>query len=251
MSDLQRMEIFDCIAAVARPIHDFGDEFMSDEATAAVGLRAGFSPGRGFYCRGRFGVLGEAPVEVVQAAQGFLGPHLVAAGWQAGRPVMPAGEAAAHYAQAVRTWGRDHITRDVDVEHFNCLAQQLIDAADADALPLFAGWRAQPCPTDDPVGGAMQRIHVLREHRGACHLAAVRLSGLSAREAMVINLGVEQARHYGWPKPDPVDATLTPRWKRAEHLTDELQAPLYATLTDRQRAEFARLVGGLTRDLRL
>jgi hypothetical protein len=26
----------------------------------------------------------------------------------------------------------------------------------------------------------MQRIHVLREHRGACHLAAVRLSGLNA-----------------------------------------------------------------------
>ena len=95
VSDLQRMEIFDCIAAVARPIHDFGDEFMSDEATAAVGLRAGFPPGRGFYCRGRFGVLGEAPVSVVQAVQGFLGPQLVTAGWLAGRSVMPAEEAAA------------------------------------------------------------------------------------------------------------------------------------------------------------
>ncbi|WP_177181824.1 hypothetical protein [Streptomyces sp. TLI_105] len=39
------MEIFHCIAAVARPIHDFGDEFMSDQATAAIGLRAGFPPG--------------------------------------------------------------------------------------------------------------------------------------------------------------------------------------------------------------
>ncbi len=38
----------------ARP--RFGDEFMSDEETAAVGLRAGFGPGRGSYCRGRFGV---------------------------------------------------------------------------------------------------------------------------------------------------------------------------------------------------
>ncbi|MEV6956978.1 hypothetical protein [Streptomyces sp. NPDC051183] len=243
------MELFDCISAVARPIHDFGDEFMSDDATAAIGLRAGFAPGRGFYCRGRFGVLGEAPTSVVHAVQGFLGPGLVTAGWRSGRFVMPPEEAAAVYARAVRTWGRAHIPADVDVEHFNHLAQQLIGAADADALPLFAGWRAQPCPGDDPVGAAMQRIHVLREHRGACHLAAVRLCGLSAQAAMVINLGIEQATHYGWPEPRPVDAALIPRWQRAERLTDELQAPLYAALTDRQRAEFAQLVNALTKTL--
>ncbi|MFJ4427208.1 SCO6745 family protein [Streptomyces bobili] len=240
------MEIFDCIAVVARPIHDFGDEFMSDEATAAVGQRAGFPPGRGFYCRGRFGVLGEASVSVVQSVQGFLGPQLVAAGWLAGRPVMPAEEAAGLYAQAIQMWGRANVPADVDVEHFNHLAQQLIDAADADALPLFAGWRAQACPSDDPVGAAMQRVHVLREHRGACHLAAVRLCGLSARAAMVINLGDEQATHYGWQEPHPVAAALIPRRQRAEQLTDELQAPLYATLTDRQRTEFAQLVKALT-----
>ncbi|MFF6995468.1 hypothetical protein ACFY93_10970 [Streptomyces sp. NPDC008313] len=246
MSELQRMEILDCISAVARPIHDFGDEFMSDKATAAVGLRAGFLPGRGFYCRGRFGVLGEAPASVIQAVQGFLGPRLVTTGWLAGRDVMPAEEAAACYAQAVRTWGRAHIPAGVDVEHFNRLAQQLIDAADADALPLFAGWREQPCPDDDSVGAAMQRIHVLREHRGACHLAAVRLCGLSAREAMVINLGATRATHYGWQEPQPVPAPLIPRWQRAERLTDELQAPLYAALTDRRRSEFAQLVDALT-----
>ncbi|MDQ0840801.1 hypothetical protein [Streptomyces sp. V1I6] len=243
------MEIFDCVSAAARPIHDFGDEFMSNEATAAIGLSAGFAPGRGFYCRGRFGVLGEAPASVVQAVQGFLGPHLVTAGWLAGRPVMPAEEAVASYAHAVRTWGRAHIPGDVDVEHFNHLAQQLIDAADADALPLFAGWRAQPCPGNDPVGAAMQRIHVLREHRGACHLAAVRLCGLSARAAMVINLGVEQAAHYGWQEPPAVAAAQVPRLQRAERLTDEMQAPLYAVLTDRQRTEFARLINELTASL--
>ncbi|MFJ5711556.1 hypothetical protein [Streptomyces sp. NPDC093105] len=240
------MEILDCISAVARPLHDFGDEFMSDDATAAIGLRAGFAPGRGFYCRGRFGVLGEAPASVVQAVQGFLGPELVTAGWLAGGSVMPVEEAVACYAQAVRTWGRANISADVDVEHFNHLAQQLIDAADADALPLFAGWRAQPIPGDDPVGAAMQRIHVLREHRGACHLVAVRLCGLSAREAMVVNLGVEQAAHYGWREPRPVAAAAMTRWQRAERLTDELQAPLYAVLTARQRAEFARHVDALT-----
>jgi hypothetical protein len=183
---------------------------------------------------------------VVQAVQGFLGSHLVTAGWLAGRAVMPAEDAAACYAQAVREWGRANIPADIDVEHFNRLAQQLIDAADADALPLFAGWRAQPCPADDPVGAAMQRIHVLREHRGACHLAAVRLCGLIAREAMVINLGVEQATCYGWQEPHPVAALLIPRWQRAEQLTDELQAPLYATLTERQRIEFAQLIDALT-----
>lgn len=240
------MEIFDCISAVARPVHDFGDEFMSDDATAAIGLDAGFAPGRGFYCRGRFGVLGETPASVVQAVQGFLGPGLVTTGWQAGRSVMPPEDAAACYAQAVRTWGRANIPVDTDVEHFNHLAQRLIDVADADALPLFAGWREQPVPDDDPAGAAMQRVHVLREHRGACHLAAVRLCGLSAREAMVVNLGVEQAAHYGWREPRPVAPDLVPRWQRAERLTDEMQAPLYAALTDLQRTEFAKLVAALT-----
>ncbi|MGW6316443.1 SCO6745 family protein [Streptomyces sp. NPDC055099] len=240
------METSQCIAAVARPIHDFGDEFMSDGATAEIGLRAGFPPGRGFYCRGRFGVLGEAPVTVVQAAQGFLGPRLVTTGWLAGQPVMPTEEAVTCYAQAVRAWGRAHISADVDVERFNRLAQQLIDAADADALPLFAGWRVQACPDDDPVGAAMQRVHVLREHRGACHLAAVRLCGLSARAAMVIDLGVEQAAHFGWQEPQPVDASQVLRRQRAERITDEMQMPLYARLTDRERIEFARLVGELT-----
>ncbi|MEU5064938.1 hypothetical protein AB0G95_13005 [Streptomyces virginiae] len=240
------METSPCLAAVARPLHDFGDEFMSDEATAEIGVRAGFAPGRGFYCRGRFGVLGEAPVAVVQAVQGFLGPGLVTAGWLAGQPVMPAQDAAARYARAVRAWGRAHISADVDVEHFNDLAQRLIDAADPDALPLFAGWRAQPYPGDDPVGTAMQRVHVLREHRGACHLAAVRRCGLSARAAMVLNLGVEQAARYGWSDPQPVDAALLPRLQRAERITDEMQTPLYARLTGRQRTEFARLVEALT-----
>lgn len=246
MGDRRAMEISLCIAAAARPLHDFGDEFMSDEVTAEIGLSAGFAPGRGFYCRGRFGVLGEAPVAVVQAVQGFLGPRLVTTGWLAGQPVMPAEEAAACYGQAVRAWGRTHIRADVDVEYFNHLAQRLIDSADADALPLFAGWRAQPCPDDDPAGAAMQRVHVLREHRGACHLAAVRRCGLSARAAMVINLGVEQAAHYGWQDPQPLDASLIPRRQRAERITDEMQMPLYARLTDRQRSDFARLVEALT-----
>nr|WP_228923925.1 hypothetical protein [Streptomyces sp. DH7] len=75
---------------------------------------------------------------------------------------------------------------------------------------------------------------------------AVRLSGLSTREAMVINLGVGEATHYGWREPGPAAAALIPRWQRAERLTNELQAPLYATLTARQRAGFAQLVDALT-----
>jgi hypothetical protein len=57
---------------------------------------------------------------------------------------------------------------------------------------------------------------------------------------MIINLGVEQAIHYGL-QAHSVAAALTARWQRAEQLTDERQAPLYATLTDRQRTEFTKL----------
>ncbi|MFF8271732.1 hypothetical protein ACF059_30760 [Streptomyces sp. NPDC016562] len=76
--------------------------------------------------------------------------------------------------------------------------------------------------------------------------AAVRLSGLSARAAMVVNLGVEHATRYGWPEPQPVAAALSSRRQRAKQFTNELQAPLYDTLTGRQRTEFAQLVDALT-----
>ena len=185
-------------------------------------------------------------MSVVQAVQGFLGPQLVTTGWLEGRSVMQADDAATCYAQATWQWGRTHIPDNVDVERFNLLAQQLIDAADGDALPLFAGWRAQPYPTDDPVAAAMQRVHVLREHRGACHLLAVRACGLTGYEAMVANLGPDRATHYGWDAPLPPAAPLIPQWQRAEQLTNELQAPLYATLTAPQRVEFAQLVHTLT-----
>ncbi|MYT20555.1 hypothetical protein GTW69_09665 [Streptomyces sp. SID7760] len=69
---------------------------------------------------------------------------------------------------------------------------------------------------------------------------------MSAEAAMVINLGVEQAAHYGWPRPQPAEAADIPRLQRAERITDEMQAPLYARLTHRQRTEFARLVEALT-----
>ncbi|WP_030037933.1 hypothetical protein, partial [Streptomyces resistomycificus] len=59
------------------------------------------------------------------------------------------------------------------------------------------------------------------------------------------------ATHYGWQEPQAVTATQILRWQRAEQITDELQAPLYATLNSRQRAEFAELVAALTAPLNL
>lgn len=61
-----------------------------------------------------------------------------------------------------------------------------------------------------------------------------------------VNLGLEQATHYGSEPPHPAAATLLPQWQRAERLTTELQAPLYATLTTQQRTEFTQLVRNLT-----
>lgn len=44
---------------------------------------------------------------------------------------------------AIRQWGRAHIPGDVDAEHFNRLAQQLIGAAAADAATLTTRQRAE------------------------------------------------------------------------------------------------------------
>ncbi len=100
------MQRFDTINEISRLIFDIGDDFMEDAATLAYGEHIGFPPGRPFYVRGRLGVLGEAPLAVMHAAQGFLGPGLIDAAWEQGRPIMSALEAATHYATACRTWGR-------------------------------------------------------------------------------------------------------------------------------------------------
>lgn len=236
------MTRFDTINAMSRLIFEIGDDFMEDAATLAYGEHIGFPPGRPFYVRGRLGVLGEAPLAVVHAAQGFLGPGLIDAAWEQGKPIMPALEAASQYAAACRAWGQRHLQGVDGLDRFVTLAARILTAAEIAGLPLFAGWKALPIPRGDAAGAAMQMLHVLREYRGAVHLIATQAAGLTPKGAMVANLGVETALRYGWSAPFPDPKALHDCWQEAEQLTTQMVEPAFSVLDDQNQAECLRLL---------
>lgn len=215
-------------AAVTR----LGGAFMISPEAKAAGKAGGFR-GWQLYVAGRGGVLGPAPAEVVVAALGFLEPRLVSVSWEAGLAVQPLERTVADYRAVCHAWGRRHYGElgDATADRLADLLQTVADAADTAGFPLFAGWRAQPLPDDGPARLA-QLLHVVREHRGAAHIAAVRIAGLTPLEAVLAGSGGrDNARFFGWPEPFPeVSDEVRTRRDRAEQITDELVAPAYAVL---------------------
>jgi len=121
----------------------------------------------------------------------------------------------------------------------------VVTAGETAGFPLYAAWRAQPLP-DDPPARAAQLLHVLREHRGSAHVAAVRVAGLRPVEAVVASPGgAREAWFFGWSEDETslvVDADLTARRDGAEDLTDALAAPAYGALTSADVAELVALL---------
>jgi hypothetical protein len=94
--------------------------------------------------------------------------------------------------------------------------------------------------------------HVLREHRGGAHLAAVRQAGLAPLEAIVAGSGGPvNATFFGWPEPFPEPTEeLRTRLASAGAATDAQVAPAYAVLSADERAELPRLLAAAARSAR-
>ncbi len=156
--------------------------------------------------------------------------------------VAGAREAARRYGAACAAWGRDRLGDLDGVERLAGLSEQLVDAAEASGLALFAGWRAEP-RVADPAGRTMQLVHVLREWRGGLHLVATTAAGLSPLEAILTNEGEGQARFFGWQGDLPDCSHLRGRHDAAERTTDTLAAAVYErALSPGERGELAELM---------
>jgi hypothetical protein len=231
--------------ATAKIIHDLGSTCMLHPDTMRRAGENGFDNPFAFYFAGRGGVLGDCDPEVVYAAFGWFSPSLLKPMWEAGVAVHPPRETARRYFLALADWGRDHAAGMAGLDRFSELAQRVVDAPDASGLPLFAGWRAEARVQDAP-GRALQLVHVLREWRGAVHLAATTAVGLTPLEAILAGDGEGQARFFGWAEPFPeVTEDLRNRRQRAEEMTDLLCAPAYEALTPSEREEYSGLVQDL------
>lgn len=233
-------------AAVKSEIQRVGGAFMFSREAKAFAAGTGVAEFLGPYTRGRGGVLGEVDGDVVTAAFGFFEPSTVRSAWES--VPMPAAEAAAGYWAACADFGRRKLAGFGSADRLAELLAVVADGADRAGVSLFAGWSALPLAEDGP-GRALQLIHCLRELRGGLHLIAVRASGLTPLEAVLVGGspradGPGQARLFGWGDraETPVTSRMRQRWDAAEALTDTLIEPAFANLGDQPAKELVALL---------
>lgn len=228
--------------AAKGPIGSLGGAWMSTDAEEEAGVAAGLVDWQ-FYFLGRHGVLGDVDPDVVLAAAYVFPSDHLRREWTAARAVMTPAEALRRYVELCYAWGREHLGGFGEAERLADLGQRVIDSSDVVGLPLFAGWRAVRVPAD-PAERCAHVMHVLREHRGACHGVALAALQLSPLVAILANVGGEaNALDYGWqpPFPEVTDADRALR-SRVEELTDDLVAPAYDSLTPDEQAELLTLL---------
>jgi len=217
-------------------------------ATAAkpFGMKAG-----GLYFRGRVGVLGEVSSQVAASVIAIFPAWVIELTWResAGLPAAVAVEA---YRRACFQWGERHLSAVAGMDRMAVLAERAIDGAEPSALPLFAGWRAQPRP-DGVAARAALALAVLRELRGGLHFAALRSHGLDVPVAVFADPGGGPARllQTAW-RPQEIDQLrrralaipdLADRWNAAEQDTNTTFAGQLEVLSDAEQSELATLIG--------
>lgn len=231
-------------AGASRPIAvELGEAFSLCPTTRQQARLLGIS-GWAFYVTARAGVLGDdVGSELVAACLGFIAPDAVAEGWDvAARLVGPRKVATVNLAECCR-WGNQRLGDLPEVARLADLLHRAVTAADAEALPLFAAWRAMPVPTDTPGARAAVGLHLLRELYLGAYLLAVRASGMTPLEAVLAGTeGEAGAMAGGWPPPYPPVGPLIRRRLWAEAVTDRLAAPAFRALRPAERVELCTLL---------
>ncbi len=193
------------------------------DAAESLGMRAG-----GLYFRGRIAAVGDVAPQVAVSLLGIFPAYVIELTWR-GSQTLPIEAALGSYSLACAEWGRANLVALPDAERLADTAEQVCDAAEASALPLFAAWRAQPRPTDLAARAAFA-LMLLRELRGGIHFAALRTQGLDVPLAVVGDPfgGEDRLRRTAW-QDDAVAALATraaampdlrARWSAAEAATD-------------------------------
>jgi hypothetical protein len=222
-----------------------GKGFMLAPEVLAAGKEAGYANGFEYYAVGRGGVLGDCDADVVVAAFGFFEPGLVRKMWQGGIGVEGARAAGHRYAVAACDWGRKYLDGCPGLARFVELAEKLVAGVDPAGLPLFAGWRAEPRPSD-PEGAAYLLIQILREWRGNVFVTASVAQGLAPLTTKLLSGAADEAKLFGWQPPYPDVESLRPLRDAAEANTSARCESVYdCALTADERAELVALTQGI------
>jgi hypothetical protein len=232
-------------AAIDSTVGIVGGKFMIHPETMAMGAEAGYPNGFVFYMRGRGGVLGEVDADVIHSAFMFFNKDIITKMWTGGVATEDARAAGRRFAAACQAFGKKRLSGVAGMDRLAELAEKVISSVDSSGLSLFAGWRAEPLPSD-PAARAYQCLHLLRELRGCVHIVAVVHAGLNGLQAVLAGPGggPDIAKLHGWGEVsmDGIDA-LRPIRQRAEDETDSMMAKIYdSALTAVERGELAQLV---------
>lgn len=246
MAEMTSLELTRATSAL---LGDMGARYMLHPETAAIGTAAGYANGWAWYFTGRGGVLGDVDADVVASSFGFFGAPMVRLMWEQGLPVEGARAAGHRYAAACAEFGRKRLQSADGLERFCELAARVISSLDVSGLPLLAGLRAESAPDDLPAR-AYWYVSLLREWRGCEHIVAIRASGLTPAQAVLTNYAdmeknAKEASRRGFGDGHPDATPLVPSRRKAEELTDTLQAAGYEILSGQERAELAALVVAL------
>ncbi len=228
--------------SIGRGIGSLGGAFMISRYAKAAAAEQGFTGIWTSYLAGRVGVLGEVDADVVTAAIAFYPPDLVRGSWAAACATVPVRQAALRYAAACHAWGEARLGGFDGAGRLAELTLTVAREADVAGAPLFAAWRALPLPGSDEARAA-HGLQLLREHRGAQHIAAVLSCGLTPLQAVLAGPGGEgNAVFFGWQPPFEDPTPYTAIREEAERRTELAAARPYAVLDDAELAELAALL---------
>jgi hypothetical protein len=237
------------IDRVCGPVQQYTRGWMLAKSTDAYGIELGFASGSQFWVVGRAGVLGSCPVEVAAAAIAFEPLEAVREAWLGVPPGLTHYDVALHYRDRITEWG-DRVFEGFDqdtLEAIDVLGRRIVDAAPAALGTLFAGWRRLPVP-DSPPGRASLTMHLIREMRGAAHIAAIAACGLTPLDAILAathappRTGPAYAERLGFTGPFRDPAEVREQRVEAEKLTASIMVPYFSTLASQELVLFGEAV---------
>ena len=230
------------IKQVCPLINDTGWAYYFTPTTMARGTELGLK-GPQFYFIGRGGLLGNCDSTVVAAAFGYFNPEVIKRAWDSSCQVIEPLVAGRAHLECSAVTGREKLSNVGNLDSFIAAADKVNDAANPEALALYSAFKNEPLVSDAP-GRAMQLVSVLREFRGSAHLVAVRAMGLTGKQAHFIKRPNDIAM-FGWSAEDAphIDDEARRRLDEAERLTDQIIAPAFAVLNEKERSD---LLAGAT-----
>lgn len=230
--------------AARQAVSELGGAYLECPRTLRRARQLGLT-GWAFYVAGRAGALGDVGADTVAAALGFIAPEAVRDGWESATRVIPAQQVAGYLRLECCRWGRENLTAFFDLQRLVDLAEKIVVGAETAGMPLFAAWRAMPVPDGDIGARAAVLLDLLREHRAAAHLMAIRISGLTPLQAILAGPeGRAGATAYGWQPPFPAVQPLIKRWTWSEALTDRIAGEAYQVLSLAERHDLVRVLAG-------